>query len=44
MIGNGDIFCGTPYEYYDENGNKKFESHVDDCPKFAGWSDWPDFS
>ena len=43
MIGNGDTFCGTPYEYYDENGNKKFEFHVDGCPKFAEWSDCPDF-
>ena len=43
MIGNGDTFCGTLYEYYDDNWNKMFEFHVDDCPRFAEWSDWPDF-
>ena len=42
MLQEGSIFCGTPYEYYNDEGEKFVEFHIDDNPKFANWTQWPD--
>ena len=42
MIEDGHVFCGDPYEFLDNDGNKKFEFHVDDCEEFSQWTSWPD--
>lgn len=37
----GYIFCGTPYQYVDDENEECFEFYVDNCFRFTDWKDCP---
>ena len=42
MLEEGQVLSGTPYKYVNENNEKFFEFHVDNCEKISSWTSWPD--
>ena len=41
LLDKDTTFSGTPHEYYDKDGHKFYEFHVDGCVAFSEWDKWP---